>query len=82
MKKFRDIYEYGGPPISRKKYLEDGTLVTDTGNALDTVFAALKKELTKDMDRGNYKRVNNIAKQVQMSLEKGKGTHRTIVKRK
>lgn len=50
--------------------LDEGTLAAEDPNIIDTLLAAVKNKLLKDLEQGNVKDANEIAKLVKMTVEK------------
>lgn len=50
--------------------LDEGTLAAEDPNIVDTLLAAVKNKLLKDLEQGNVKDANEVAKLVKMTIEK------------
>ena len=62
MKKFKDIRE--------QTEVSEGPLVMSDADILDTVWNQVKKQLEKDLKRGNVERVNMMAKWAKFKITK------------
>lgn len=58
----------------REKKLTEAPLVTKTTHALDIILKDLKDQLYKDLEKGNTRNANEIAKLVNFHIDKEKQT--------
>lgn len=59
-----------GESVLESIELDEGTLAAEDPNIVDTLLAAVKNKLLRDLEQGNVKDANEVAKLVKMTIEK------------